>query len=91
MGIGELVRDRHVGQHHGHTFEIAEDGVAKRVTLSIDGAEVAGESCILPQRIELTGKLDGADVRAIVVVRLLQHSEVSLQVGGVDVPLQKSK
>jgi len=84
-----LIRDRHVGRFRDHTIEIVEDGVAKRVTLYIDGDKVAGESCILPQEIVLTGTLADHDVEAKVVVRFLRNSQVSLEVAGEAIPLEK--
>ena len=85
-----LIRDRHVGRYSDHTIEVVEDGVTKRVTLLVDGREAASESCVLPQEVVLTGTVGGQEATAKVVVRFLKGSDVSLEVGGTKIPLEKN-
>ena len=88
-----LTEDRHVGRYQDHVIEIKEDGVAKTVSLILDGREAARESCILPQEITLTGSIaDGKSaVTAKVIVRFLASSRVALEIDGEPIPLEKVK
>jgi len=86
-----LIKDRHVGKYEGHTIEVVEDGVAKRVTLLVDGHELASESCIVPQEISLTGIIGGGQaVAAQVTIRFLASSKVSAMVDGKPIDLVKA-
>lgn len=85
-----LIEDRHVGRYGDHTIEIIEDGVAKRVSLVIDGSKVSSESCILPQEIVLAGAIEAHAVEARVVTRMLKSSLVTLEIDGAAVPLEKN-
>lgn len=78
-----LIEERHTYSYEGHRILVLEDGVRKRVTLHIDDVEAAGESCILPQTITLTGSLGQASVRATVTARVLRGSVVVVEVDGV--------
>jgi hypothetical protein len=85
-----LVKERHVGKYRDHTIEVVEDGLAKRVTLLVDGRELASESCVLPQEITLTGTLGEAQLAAAVTVRFLASSRVTATVDGTPIELVKT-
>jgi len=86
-----MLEDRHTHTHQGHRIEVVENAVAKRVTLLIDGREVASESCMLPQEITLDGAIDDAPVQAKIVIRFLRGSVVTLEIDGTPTPLLKSE
>lgn len=77
-----LIEDRHTHEYQGHRIEIVEDGVAKRVRLLVDGREIASESSMLPQEINIDAAVGEATLRASVRVRFLRGSVVSLEVEG---------
>jgi hypothetical protein len=64
-----ITGDRYVGTYEGHIIELIRNNWVKTLTLLIDGNEVAGDSCMLPGRITLSGALEHNGARHTVVAK----------------------
>jgi hypothetical protein len=92
MGI---TGDRYLAEYEGHTLELVRNNWAKMLTLRIDGADVASESCALPHAIILTFTFEHHGVQHTVTAKSIPHHLVStndtIEVDGVVLPVTKTQ
>jgi hypothetical protein len=88
-----LTGDRYVGSFEGHAVELVRNNWDKRLTLLVDGQEVARESCAFPGRRTLTGILEHDGARHTVVAksipRRLVFTKDTIEVDGNELPLTR--
>ena len=55
-----ITGDRYVGNYEGHAIELIRENLVKKVTLVIDGREVAMQSVAIPTKYDLRAEFEHA-------------------------------
>lgn len=95
-----LMGDRYLGEHDGVKIELVRDNLVKKVTLLVDGREVALQSVALPTKYDLHAEFDHgghkhtvfahSELKKLLGVIPYDH-DVTIEVDGKPIGLKKTQ